>query len=400
MAWRNIVRNLRRSSITISAISLGLASLLFLWGFQDGVQNTMTRNLQQVVVGSIQIHSKGFFRQPALEGALADRALVEQELERLGVVRSTVRLNAFALAAGQGSSEGLNMMGISPETERLTTKLHSKVSLGRFLQKDDTNACVLGATTASNLGLSLNDDVVLLANDRFGSLSAERFRLVGIIESGEMGIDRGLVIVPLTSMQTLLGMEDRITDIVIQLPRTQLEPTTSALRTALDPERYEVLRWYDMYPVMKQSIERDTVFHYIIQAIVLFIVAAGIMNTMLMSTMERVHEFGVMMALGCSRTRLATMVTIESVLIGLVGIMFGTLLGLGLVAFFGRVGINLSQFIDTATRFYIDPVVHTEINMDHLLFTVWAVVIAASLAAIVPALRAAHLQPVEAIHHV
>ena len=321
-------------------------------------------------------------------------------MARLEGIRSTVRLNTFALAAGQESSEGLNMMGVAPETEHLTTILHTKVSQGRFLKANDTNACVLGATTARNLNLELNDDVVLLVNDRFGSISADRFRLVGIIESGEIGIDRGLAIVPLKSMQALLGMEDRISDVVIQLTSGNLEQLTSFLRATLDPEIYEVLRWYDMYPVMKQWVELETVFYYIFLTIVLFIVAAGIMNTVLMSTLERVHEFGVMMALGCSRFRLAVMVASESILIGIIGVVFGTVLGVSLVTVFGRVGINLSEYIDTASRFYIDPVIYTEINLDHLLITITAVVVAAFFAAVTPALRAARLEPVEAIHHV
>ena len=400
MAWRNIVGNFGRSLITVVAIALGLAAMLFLWGFKDGAHNSMLRNLQQVVVGSIQIHSKGFFRRPTLEGTIEDREFVEQVLESLGKIRSTVRLSAFALAAGQENSEGLNLVGISAKTERLTTKLHTKVSLGRFLQEDDGHAVVLGATTASNLGLGLNDEVVLLAKDRYGSLSADRFKLVGIIESGEMGIDRGLAMIPLSSMQTLLGMENRISGIVIQLTEDELEQTTRLLRAALDPERYEVLRWYDMYPVMKQWVELETAFYYIFLSIVLCIVAVGIMNTLLMSTLERVQEFGVMMALGCSRWRMASMVALESVLIGVIGIVLGTSLGLALVAFFGRVGVDLAGHFDTAARFYMDPVVYTEINLDHLLITLLAVVIAALGAAVMPALRAARLEPVEAIHHV
>ncbi|MFQ5581966.1 MAG: ABC transporter permease [Mariprofundaceae bacterium] len=400
MAWRNIVRNLRRSLITVSAIAFGLASLLFLWGFNDGAHNSMMRNLQQVIVGSIQIHAKDFFRHPKLIRTVPDMGKVNQQLSQMGEIRRTARLRTFALAAGEENSEGLIMLGISPETEPMATRLHTKVSRGRFLRLDDSQACVMGATTARNLGVHLDDEVVLLAEDRFGSLAADKFRLVGIIESGEMGIDRGLAIVPLGFMQTLLGMEGRISEIVIQLPREELEQTTRMLRDALGNSRYEVLRWYDMYPMMKQWVELENAFYYIFLTIVLVIVAAGVMNTVLMSTLERVHEFGVMMALGCGRLRLACMVAIESVLIGAIGIGVGTLLGMALVLFFNRVGIDLSAQMDTVTRFYIDPVIRTEIDLDHLLTTILAVLAAALFAAIVPAVRASRLEPVEAIHHV
>jgi len=118
-----------------------------------------------------------------------------------------------------------------------------------------------------------------------------------------------------------------------------------------------------------------------------------------MSMLERIHEFGVMMALGCGRARLAGMVVIESCLLGLAGIVAGMAIGLMLVHYFHGAGIDLSSQMDSVARFYINPVVKTEIDTDHLLDTLFSVMAAAVVAAIWPALRAARLEPVEAIHH-
>ncbi len=400
MAVRNIVRNARRSLITVAGIALGLTALLFLWGFNDGAHNSMMRNLQEVIVGSIQIHARGYFRQPGLSRTVPETELAVQALKQLGVSRYSFRLRAFALAAGEENSEGLVMLGIDPHSEAGTTRIHEKVSLGRFLKPGDSHTCVLGAATARNLGLRPGDELVLLAEDRYKSLAAEKFRLAGIIESGEMGIDRGLVIVPLAFMQEMLAMQGKVSEIVMQIPRDRLELVAGELRQRLDMSKYEVLRWYDMYPMMKQWVELENGFYYIFLGIVLLIVTAGIMNTVLMSMLDRVHEFGVMMALGCGRMRLAGIVAAESVLLGMAGIIIGAMFGLGLVAIYHYHGIDLSSQLDTATRFYIDPVIYTEIDTGHLLNTVLAVFAAAIAAAVVPALRAARLEPVEAIRHV
>jgi len=124
------------------------------------------------------------------------------------------------------------------------------------------------------------------------------------------------------------------------------------------------------------------------------------MNTVLMSMLERIHEFGVMMALGCGRMRLTGMVVIESLLLGLTGVVAGIVTGLLLVAYFHGAGIDLSGQMDSIARFYLNPVIHTEIDTGHLLDTVLAVLAAALAASIWPAIRAARLEPVEAIHHV
>jgi len=239
-----------------------------------------------------------------------------------------------------------------------------------------------------------------LTQDRFGALAADKFQLIGIISSGEMGIDRGLAMVPLNILQSMLEMEGRYTRIVLQVEPEYLEEVTSSLRGSLGGKDYEVLRWYDMYPMMKQWVDLENAFYYIFLGVVLLIVAAGIMNTVLMSMLDRVREFGVMMALGCGRSVLAGMVIVESMMLGILGILFGLAIGLLLVTWFHSAGIDLSAQMDTVARFYVDPIIYTEIDTDHLWQTVGSVMAAAIIAAIVPAWRVTKLQPVEAIHHV
>jgi len=400
LAWRNVWRNLHRSLITAAAVALGLAALLFLWGFNDGVHNSMIRNLQEVIVGSIHVHARGYFHHPQLSRTVPDLPAVLRLLARRGISRYALRLRTFALAAGAETSEGLVLLGIDPGREARVIRLQEKVGEGRFLEPRDRHACVLGAGTARSLGLHVGDEVVMLAVDRFGALAADKFRLVGIIDSGEMGIDRGLALVPRRMLASMLSMDGRVSEVVIRCRRNELEGLNADLRRRLDPSRYEVLRWYDMYPVMKQWVELENAFYYIFLSVVLFIVAAGIMNTVMMGTLERIREFGVMMALGCARWRLAAVVTLEAVILGLFGTALGTGIGLTLVAFFKHHGIDLASRMTTVRRFYIDPVVHTEINLDHLTLTLAAVMLAAVAAALVPAIRAARLQPVEAIRHV
>ncbi|RMH60300.1 MAG: ABC transporter permease [Zetaproteobacteria bacterium] len=399
LAWRNVLRHARRSALTMLAVALGLCALIFLWGFNDGVHNAMMRNLQEVIVGSLQIHRQGFFHHPRLSDELPNPARVHALLRQRGLDRYADRLRTFALAAGADVSEGLVLLGVHPALEMRVTRLAQKVAKGRFLRDNDEAACVLGRTTARNLGVSVGDSLVLLSEDRYGALAAERVRLVGIIDSGEMGIDRGLAIVPLGFLQRMLAMSGRISGVVLQLPRARLEQETMALRTALG-DGYEVLRWYDMYPMMKQWVELEDGFYYIFLSIVLLIVAAGIMNTVLMSMLERIHEFGVMLALGCRPWRLAGMVVIEAMILGFAGVLLGACAGLLLVSYFHDAGIDLSHQMTTITRFYIEPVVRTEINTEHLVDTVCSVLLAAVLASVWPALRAMRLEPVEAIHHV
>ena len=115
--------------------------------------------------------------------------------------------------------------------------------------------------------------------------------------------------------------------------------------------------------------------------------------------LERIREFGVMMALGCGRIRIASIVLIESLILGALGVVTGTALGMALIFYYQRKGIDMSAMMESVQRFYIDTVIYTEIDTDHLLITVTSVLLSAALASIVPAWRAAKLEPVEAIQH-
>ena len=399
IAWRNIIRNWRRSLLTVMGAALGLAALLFLWGFNDGSHNRMMRNIQESIVGSIQVHKDGFFKKPRLKDYLDEPERIAKLMLENGAPNATLRLRTFALLAGDNTSQGAMLLGIDPVREGEVTVLPSKITQGRFFRPDEGFSCIIGATAAKNLEVKLGDSIVVLTQDRYDSLSADRCELVGIIESGEMGVDRGMAMVPIGPLQQMLSMQGKANEVVTLVGEDQIEDITASLKSSLG-KGIEVLRWYDMYPVMKEWVRLDNAFYYIFLSIVLLIVSAGILNTVLMSMLERTHEFGVMMGLGAKRMQIASMVFIESMLLGVAGVVAGLVLGLSLVTYFGEVGIDLSAEMDTAQRFYIDPVIYAEIDLDHLLITVVAVLLSNVAAAMYPAFRASKLEPVEAIHHV
>jgi ABC-type lipoprotein release transport system permease subunit len=399
LAWRNILRHGRRSLITITAIATGLTALLFLWGFNDGVHNTMIRTVQATFVGSLQIHRPGFFTQPRLDLHMHHPEAVIAALETAGVTRWAPRLQSSALAAGADTSAGILLVGVEPRHELAVTGIAAKITRGRFLAAEDSYTCILGAVGARNLEVDIGDPVILLAPGRDGALAAERFTLVGIMSSGVPEIDHGMVLAPLVAVQEMLSMHERLTHVVAIVPEARLNQVTVDLRRTLGSQGLEVLRWDDMFPVMREWVVLDNTFFYVLLGVVLVIVVAGVLNTVLVSMLERQHEFGILMALGTRSVEIGAMVAAESLILGAAGMLLGSLAGLGLVGLYGRIGIDLSAMSELLTRSYLDPVVYTEINTDHLLVTLLAVLVATSAAALYPAWKASRLQPVEAMRY-
>ncbi len=400
LALKHLLADPWRSGLTIAVIAAGLAALVFLWAFNDGLHRNMQSNFQDTLIGSLQIHRRGFFDNPDLALHIADEEALIRALQQAGVERFSRRLETHALAASDSATEGSFMIGMDPLHEPRVTRLHEKVSQGRFLRGEDEYTCVLGATAARNLGLQLGDELVLIAYDRYGAMSAEAFRLVGIIDSGEMGVDRGLVVVPLASMQEMLEMQGRITDIPIKLADARLEPVTRQLKSALAGQDLEILRWYDMFPVMREWVTLHNGFLVLFIGIVLLIVMAGVLNTLLLSMLERVREIGVFMALGNRSLSIALQLMCETLLIAVGGITLGLLLGIGLVGLSAETGIDLSLMLGDTGRFYVDPVIYPQLNLQRLSGALAAVFFMTLLAGLYPAWRASRLSPAEALRHV
>lgn len=397
LATRNLLGHLRRTVLTVLALAVGLAALILLWGFNDGLHGNMTRNFQDAIVGSLQIHREGFFRRPDLALHLNRPEALEEQIGRLGVDRWAERLEGFALAASDTASQGVMLMGMDPVREPEVTRLPQKVTEGRFFQAGETGVCVIGSGTARSLGVGLGDSLAVVAYNRFGELVAEEVTLVGLVTSGEMGIDRGLMFLPLPAMQSLFDMQGRITSLVLSLDPRDLDRVADDLKKLWTDRDLEVLRWYEMFPAMQEWIRLHDGFLYLFMTLVLFLVLGGVLNTLLISMLERTRELGVLMALGTVRGEVVGMILTETLLIGLAGTALGALLGIGALFALGHTGIEMGALVGATTRFYVDPLIYPELDPGHLSQTGLAILAATLAAGLYPAWRAGRMEPLEAI---
>ncbi|MES9970467.1 MAG: FtsX-like permease family protein [Candidatus Thiodiazotropha sp.] len=399
VALRNLLMHRRRTLLTVGAIAVGLASLIFLWGFNEGLHRNMLGNFQKAIIGSIQIHHKGFFQHPELSKAIANPQKVIDAVQQAGVSQYSMRLESFGLAASDTTTQGVMLIGMDPVNEGRVTEISKRIGIGRFLAPEDEYALILGATTATNLQVKLGDEVIIIGYDRYGAMVAESLTLIGIITSGEMGLDKGMAITSLATLQEMVDLTDKITTIVISSDEKRIPSLAFELEQSLLDDNLEVMPWYTMFPVMKEWVTLHNGFLYLFLGVVLFIVLAGELNTMLISMLERTREFGVLMAIGTTGYQIAGILFVEAVAIGIVGIISGIILGYAVVLFTGLYGIDLSILLGSTSRFYVDPLIYPHLKLDHLGITSGVILLASMLAGIYPAWRASLLQPVEAIRN-
>lgn len=399
LAWRNILRNPRRSLLTVAAIAGGLAALIFLWAFIDGTNDQMIENSTRYLSGHVQVHRSGYHEERTLDLLLGDADRIAATLARQpNVVAVSTRMEGNAILSMGDKSRGVMVVGVDPVRERQVSTLFETVREGRFLNAGDGDAIVLGDSAARALGASVGSEVALVTQGADGSVGAARYRVGGIFNTKMDMIDGVVVFLPLAAAQQLFSAEGRATSIVARLDKRDAAPALAArLRVLLGPQQ-EVLTWQALLPNVVQSVAFHEVVGYVLLLVLFVIVVVGVTNTTLMAVMERTREFGVMMAVGTRRDQVMRLVFYEACLLGVTGLAIGALAGIALAQYFGARGIDLGEFSSAMeTMQGLTSVIHPLARLDRTLVLAACVFATAVMAALFPAWKAAGLQPIDAI---
>lgn len=402
LALRGLRRNLRRSLITVSAIAIGLAALVFLRGYVDGINRQMISNITGYLTGHLQAHQRGYHDDPTLDLTFSRADELMAHFDKRGAIAAIApRVESPALASGPEKTRGMMVFGVDPERERRVTTLFRALKEGDYLDSADRDGALLGQRAAEILSVGVGEQVALVTQAADGSIGAARFRVRGIFRSGIDAIDTAFIFVTLPAAQALLALEGRVTTIAVRLADLDDVPRSVAqLRSELGSD-FEVLGWKALMPELSGNVELHNLFVYIVLFVVFVVVTLGIANTVLMGVMERRHEFGVMLALGTRPAQVAQTVLYEALLLGAGSIVLGGAIGVGVTGYFGYRGIDMGGYSQAVQMMPgLTGVVYPSVRLEHLLFLAATLLVTTVCASVYPALKAAHLSPIEAIRGV
>ncbi|MGD8572085.1 MAG: FtsX-like permease family protein, partial [Gammaproteobacteria bacterium] len=258
-----------------------------------------------------------------------------------------------------------------------------------------------GSALARNLNLTVGDEVTVLGSGKDGSVAAAILPVVGIFESGSNEFDRYFAEIPLHTFQNVFSMGNSAHTIaVVGKSLEQQAQLLSALNSAIrGRDDIVVLGWDELLPGMKEAIQVDKTFGFIFYGILIAIVVFSILNTFLMSVLERTREFGLMLALGARPTRIAALMVLESAMLTLLGLVIGMIIGTALVYWAHVVGIHYPGVEDLAEQFNLPNLsrIYPEMKAFNFLLGPVSIFICTNIAAWIPILRVRKLEPVEAM---
>lgn len=403
LAFRNVFRNLRRTLITMTAIALGLALMILSNNLTFGSYQAMITTGISTMAGHVVVQGEGWqadreMTQVVHEASTHAAALQQTFPDATIVQRSFVT----GLLMSPTSSVGVAMTAIDPAVETKVSDWQDKVVEGEFLSDD--RGILLGTILADSLQVELGDKVVLMAQGE-GDTSSRLFRVRGLVQTGSKNVDGFFAMVTLPAAQEVLSLPDAVNQISIHLddPDSAADATAQAQAALAEVSDIEVLSWEGALPEIYNLIQIDRASNNTILAIIGFIVALGVLNTVLMSVMERIREFGVMLAVGTSPRRLVTIIMLEGLVLGVVSIALG--IALGMLASWPLIvhGIDYSAMMGESFEtggITLSAVIHAAPDWERLIIYSTTGLVLVVLTAVYPAWRASRLKPVESMRHV
>lgn len=398
LAWRNIWRNKRRSLIAMASVLFAVVIALAMRSMQLGSYRHMIRNTVGFQTGYAQIHGQGYWDSRSINDSFAlTDSLVRQTSRIRHITMTTPRLETFTLVSSGEITDGAMVTGIAPVDEHRFTGLKNRLVKGKYLEPQDTGI-LLAAGLAEHLRVSVEDTVVLLGQGYHGITAAGKYSVAGLLEYPMPELNNRLAYLSLSEAQRLVGAPGRATALAIMIDRQdRLGAVMSELEDRFGRE-YEVMSWEQMLPEVVQSIEADNASGLIMLLIIYMVIGFGILGTVLMMTMERTREFGMMVAIGMKRGRLRLVAILESLMLTFVGVFTGVLLGVPVLLYLHAHPIQLSgQLREMMVSYGWEPVL--PFSLDPMIF-VWQaliVLIIALAAATYPVWRISRVDPVEAL---
>ena len=402
MAWRNLWRNGRRTLVTVGAMTLALWTMVIYTSLMQGMLGSMESTLLDVELGEIQIHADGYRERPSIWERIADPDALLQALDETGL-RSSARLLGGALVASGDASTGAMLKGLRPERDALVSDVYQRLDRGEWLDTSDPEGVVLGFRLARTLGVDVGDEIVALSQATDGSMANDLFQVRGVLRSLSEDTDRATVFLVEDQFRSFFALEDGAHQVIVRSGEgLGLAAAAGVVERAAASSvpGVEVRSWRDLLPGLANIFDSAQAAVQVVAFIVYVVIAILILNAMLMAVFERVREFGVLKAIGVSPRRVLALILTEGALQAALAVAIGLAASVPALWFVTTRGIDVGQLGGTAIMgVSMDQVWTGALDAATIAGPVVILLFIVLLAVLLPAVKAARISPIEAIHH-
>lgn len=420
IGFRNLARNRWRSGLTLGGIAISVAFMVWILGFMEGWLAEMVRGATAVETGQVQVHTAAFAESPrayrsfTLTPGMLDSVRAVDEVEAV-----SPRIRLFGLIGHEEKSQVAHIVGVDPALEAATTPITDGIEAGRWLAPEAPpypapREAVLGSGVARQLRVDVGDELVIFFEAADGSLGNDLLRVVGVVRTGNTGVDRSAVYMHLEDTRFLAALEGEVHELALRTGDfTRAQETRNRVAAALgahtdipggeEPSNDELVvrAWQQLMPSVDQMLAISRQSYFVTYLLIYLVAAVGILNTQRMSALERKREFGVLMAIGMRPRKMFRMIVTESLVLGTVGGIFGTALGTLVTWYHAVRGLDLAVFTDQGGFSWMGVSftgrIYAVLTPEVVFQPVLVMVVVAFLVGLWPALKSARIDPAPTI---
>ncbi len=400
IVWRNIWRKKTRSLIIILAVMLGILAGLFIVSVFTGMIQQQEEDTINHFFSHIQVHNPGFVANNEIQYTIPSAGNALATIEKDPQIKAASMRNiVFGMVASPAAANGAKIMGIIPAKEIPLTNMGVFVKKGTFFAENKKNSAVIGEKLARKLKVRLHSKIILTFANKEGDILSGAFRVSGIYKTSNNQFDGANVFVNAYDINALLGADSGYHEIAVLLKDDrQLDTTESMVKSQVPSLKVE--SWMELSPESALLSGMTDYILEILMGIMMIGLLFAIVNTMLMTVMERTRELGMLMAIGMNKGRTFRMLMYETVILSFLGCPFGMAFAWIITWYFGKHGIDLSAFSKGLENFGFHTIIYPSLRNSSYIQVSIMVLITAFLAAIYPGLKAIKLKPAEAIRHI
>lgn len=398
MAFRDLGRNKRRSILSALAVSMGAALLLLIASVLRGEMQGAIENTIKLQSGHLQIRAASYDENKVSlqwKDLIANPNQVIQQVRALPqVVTATPRLFATGILTLGQDSRGVQVIGIDPASSASRVFRQGLIA-GNFITPDDREGILVGKPLAEKFKIGVGDKVNLLVNTSNGDVNQQLFTVRGIYTTNTSAYDEGTVFMPLAKAQTITNTENHASTIFVMLKDQE---QADAVAAALQSPDYKILTWQKMNELIVQTEQFANAYMVIFYLIILGITATVVTNTLVMAVFERTREIGVLAAIGMKGRRIMAQFLTEAGMLATAGAIGGLILGGLMAAYFSKYGLPIDVGKMGLTGILMTDTIYSHLTVQDAINLTIATYIITLLASLYPAVLAARLEPVEALH--
>lgn len=398
IAWRNLWRNKRRTLITTASILFGVLFSTIMSSLQEGTYSKMIDNMVKTYTGYIQIMNDQYWDKKSINHLIQPSDSLIQDIHKIEEIKQVIpRLQHFTLLSTGNNTKGSLVIGIDPEKEQQMTNLKQWLHKGEYLKNEDQGVLIT-YNLARVLQLGINDTVILLSQGYHGATAAGMYPIRGILKFPSPQMNDLGIYMDIGVAQQLFSAYGKYTSLVINLEGYSDLKEAEEKTAPLLPDGYNMMNWREMQPDLVSFIEADRAGAALMKAILYLVIGFGIFGTVTMMMAERRRELGVMVAVGMHKMKLATILVLETLYIGILGVISGFIISIPVILFFVNNPLPLPDKVAEAyMQFGIEPFLFFSMAPKVFTYQILAVFIITIIITTYPALRMINFNAIKAI---